>query len=455
MADFFKLKERKTNVRTEVIAGLATFMTMAYIIFVNPSILAGTPEFPVMGVQYQTALIVATALAAGLATLAMGLFANYPFALASGMGLNAVLAFGLIIGLKLPWQVAMAVVFIEGAIVTLLVLTKTREAVMNAIPTNLKRGIGVGIGLFLGFIGLKDAGIVVANPATFVAFGAITRGLVVASIGLLITALLMARRVKGSILIGIILTTFIAWLSDVFFKGAGPALVAVPAGIIAIPKAEHFKTFFQLDIAGALKIGLIGVILSFLVTDFFDTMGTVVAVGGEGGFLDKNNRLPRLNRVLLVDSLAAVTGGLFGCSSVTTYVESAAGVGEGGRTGLTSVVVGICFLLSIFFYPIIGIVPAVATAPALIIVGYLMPSVVKDMEWSNFDEAFPAFLIVVLIPLTFSISVGIGWGFIAYTLVKMLRGKFKDVHPLMYIVAAVFLFVLFVLPVLQKAGILS
>ena len=447
-SDFFRLKERGTNTRTEIIAGLATFMTMAYIIFVNPDVLTAA-----MGEGYREALIVATALAAGLTTLAMGLFANYPFALASGMGLNAVLAYGLVLTSKLSWQVAMAIVFIEGVLVTALVLTRTREAVMNAIPTNLKRGIGVGIGLFLGFIGLKDAGIVVAHPETFVTFGPIVKGLVIAAIGLLITAYFMARKVKGSILLGIILTTIIAYIADKIFGGA--PLVAVPQAFVAIPRGEHFKTFFQLDIIGALKIGLIGAILSFMVTDFFDTMGTVVAVGGEGKFLDKDNKLPGLNRVLLVDSLAAVTGGLSGCSSVTTYVESAAGVGEGGRTGLTSVVVGILFLLSVFFYPIVKIVPSVATAPALIIVGYLMLGVVKDMEWNQFEEAFPAFLTIVLIPLTFSISVGIGWGFISYTLIKMLRGKFKDIHPFMYIVSLVFIFVLFILPVLQKAGILS
>ncbi|MGQ9779698.1 MAG: NCS2 family permease [Bacillota bacterium] len=448
MVDFFKLKERKTNVRTEIIAGLATFMTMAYIVFVNPDILSAA-----MGVEYKEALIVATALAAGLMTLAMGLFANYPFALASGMGLNAVLAFTVIKGLGLSWRTAMAIVVIEGLIVTALVLTRTREAVMNAIPTNLKRGIGVGIGLFLGFIGLKGAGIVTASPATLVTAGEITRGVAVALIGLLVTGLLLARRVKGSILLGIILTTCIAWLSDLLSGNAGGALVQIPREIIAFPRAEHFKTFFQFDLAGALQVGLIGIILSFMVTDFFDTMGTVVAVGGEGGFLDKQNRLPGLNRVLLVDAMAAVVGGAFGCSSVTTYVESAAGVSEGGRTGLTSVVVGILFLLSIFFYPIIGIVPTVATAPALIVVGYLMMRVVKEMEWKEFDEAFPAFLTTVLIPLTYNVSTGIGWGFISYTFLKTFRGKFKDVHPLMYVISAVFLLVFLYKP-LQKAGIL-
>ncbi len=278
----------------------------------------------------------------------------------------------------------------------------------------------------------------------------ITKTLVVAAIGLLITAFLMARKVKGSILIGIILTTIVAVIAD--WIGGGEALVKMPDAIAAFPKAEHFKTFFALDIVGALKLSLVGAILAFMVTDFFDTMGTVVAVAGEGGLLDKNNKLPGLNRVLLVDSLAAVTGGLFGCSSVTTYVESAAGVGEGGRTGLTSVVVGILFLLSIFFYPIIGIVPAAATAPALIIVGFLMLTVVKDMTWNDFDEAFSAYLVVILIPLAKSIATGIGWGFIAYVLIKVLRGKFKEVHPFMYIAALVFLFVLFVLPVLKAHG---
>lgn len=425
LADFFKLKENKTSVGQEVMAGLVTFMTMAYIIFVNPGILSDA-----MGKEYFPALVVATCLAAGISTLAMGLFTNYPFALASGMGLNAALAYGLILGMKLTWQTAMAVVFIEGAIITLLVLTNIREAIMNAIPLNLKRAIGVGIGIFIAFIGLKNAGLVVDNPATLLSFGAITKPVTVAIVGLIITAVLMARKVKGSILIGIAVSTVYAIVIGV---------AKMPTNLVSGIDASMFRTIGQLDLKSALSVGLIGTIFAFLITDFFDTMGTIVAVGEEAGFVTKEGRIPRLKNILLVDSLAAAIGGFFGCSSVTTYVESASGVGEGGRTGLTSVVVAILFFLAIFFTPIIGIVPGQATAPALIIVGFLMMMVSKEITWDNYTESIPAYLTIVAIPLTFSISKGIGYGFISYTLIKLCTGKYKEIHPLMYVVTLLFI----------------
>jgi AGZA family xanthine/uracil permease-like MFS transporter len=419
----FHLSERKTDVRTEVIAGLATFMTMAYIIFVNPLILKDA-GVPVAGA------IFATALGAGLATLGMGLFTNYPFALASGMGLNAFLTYSVVIGLKLSWQEAMGMVFIEGVIITLLVLTKVREMIMDAIPTSMKRAIGVGIGLFIAFIGLQDAGFVVKSPATLVTFGTLKSApVVVAIFGLLVTALLMAYRVKGSILLGIVLSTILA----IFVKVA-----PIPTDVLSLPTAESFSTIFQLNLSSLAVPALWAVIFAFLITDFFDTMGTVVAIGGEAGFVDEKGKMPRLNRILLVDSLAAVTGGLLGASSITTYVESASGVSEGGRTGLTSVVVAILFFLSIFFAPIIGVVPGVAVAPALIIVGFLMMTVVKDIPFNQFDEALPAFLTILIIPLTYSIARGIGWGFITYALIKLFTGKSKDVHWLLYVVAILF-----------------
>lgn len=425
LADFFKLKENKTSVGQEIMAGLVTFMTMAYIIFVNPGILSDA-----MGKEFFPALVVATCLAAGISTLAMGLFTNYPFALASGMGLNAALAYGLILGMKLSWQTAMAVVFIEGVIITLLVLTNIREAIMNAIPLNLKRAIGVGIGIFIAFIGLKNAGLVVDNPATLIGFGAITKPVTVAIVGLVLTAILMARKVKGAILIGIATSTVYAIVIGV---------AKMPGQFVSGVDASMFRTIGQLDIKSALSVGLIGTIFAFLITDFFDTMGTVVAVGEEAGFVTKEGRVPRLKNILLVDSLAAVFGGFFGCSSVTTYVESASGVGEGGRTGLTSVVVAVLFFLAIFFTPIIGIVPAQATAPALIIVGFLMMMVAKDITWDNYTESIPAYLTIIAIPLTFSISKGIGYGFISYTLIKLFTGKYKEIHPLMYVVTALFI----------------
>lgn len=416
----FKLKENGTDVRTEFIAGLTTFMTMSYIIFVNPSILkdAGLPF---------TATMAMTAIAAAVTTIFMGLYTNYPFALASGMGLNAVVTYGLVLGMKLPWQVAMGMVFVEGVIVTLLVLTNVREAVMNAIPISLKRAIGVGIGLFIAFIGLKSGGFVVSDPATTVKLGNFHQPQVlVAAAGLALTAFLVARRVKGSILLGILATT----------------VIALFAGVTKLPQqwlttTVDWSTFAKLDIVGALKWSLAPTIFALLITDFFDTMGTVIAVGGEAGFL-KNGTLPRLKRVLLVDSLGAVFGGLSSASSVTTYIESAAGVAEGGRTGLTSVVVGLLFLLSLPFAPIAGIVPAAATAPALIVVGFLMMTVIKDIPFDNVEEALPAFLTILGIPLTYNISYGIGFGFVSYTLIKVLQGKFKEVHPLMYIVSLLF-----------------
>ncbi|TCL57441.1 AGZA family xanthine/uracil permease-like MFS transporter [Hydrogenispora ethanolica] len=426
----FQLKQNKTTVSREIVAGIVTFMTMAYIIFVNPDILANA-----LGKEYLHPLIVATCVAAGIMSISMGLFTNYPLALASGMGLNAVVAYGLVLGMKLPWQTAMGVVFVEGVVITLLVLTKVREWVMDAIPVDLKRAIGVGIGLFIAFIGLKNAGLVVADPVTFLTFGKINPANGIALFGLLVTAVLMARRVKGAILIGIIVSTVTAMICG---------LVKWPTEYVAGLKPEYFSTFFQLDIGSALNVGLITTIFALMISDFFDTMGTVVAVGEEAGLVGKDGKMPRLRNVLLVDSLAAVCGGLFGCSSVTTYVESAAGVGEGGRTGLTAVVTGILFLLAIFFAPIVGIVPGYATAPALIVVGFLMLAVVKNIQWDDLTVSIPASLTIIMIPLTYSISKGIGYGFIAYVLIKVFSGKSKGVHPLMYI-ASIFFVIDFIL----------
>lgn len=421
---FFKLKENQTTISRELMAGLVTFMTMAYIIFVNPSILSNA-----LGQDYLSALAVATCLGAGITTICMGLFTNYPLALASGMGLNAFLVFGVVLGMKVPWPTAMGIVFIEGVIVTLLVLTNVREWVMEAIPMDLKRAIGVGIGLFIALIGLINSQLVVASPATLITFGALKPETLITLFGLLVMAVLMVRRVKGGILIGIILSTILAYALG---------LVKLPSQWVLGLQPDSFKTFFALDIIGALKFSFVAVIFAFLITDFFDTMGTVFAVGEEAGFVTKDGKVPRLKNVLLVDSLAAVTGGLFGCSSVTTYIESAAGVGEGGRTGLTSVVTGILFILAVFFAPVVGLVPGYATAPALIIVGFLMLTVVKGIKWDDLTTAIPAFLTIATIPFTYSISKGIGYGFISYVLLKVFTGKFKDVHPLMYLAAIAF-----------------
>ncbi len=424
----FGLEERDTTVQREVIAGLATFMTMAYIIFVNPQVLK-TAGMPI------EAVAAATCIAAAVPTLIMGLWANYPFALASGMGLNAALAMQATRP-GMDWQTMMGVIVVEGAIVTILVLTRVREQVMQAIPMNLKRAIGVGIGIFIAFLGLQHAGVVVRGEGgALVTHGAFTsKGTLVSTLGLLLLMLLLAFQVRGAILLGILGTAVIALVADVLTPGT-PNLVSLPERWLALP---DFSTFGQANIIGALQPALIGVIFAFLITDFFDTMGTVIGIGGQAGFLDEEGNLPRLNRVLLTDSLAAVWGGLCGASSVTTYIESAAGISEGGRTGLTSLVVSALFMLSLLFAPLVSMVPAVATAPALIIVGYLMIRVVHEMEFDTVEEGIPAFLTMLLIPFTQSISFGIGVGFISHVIVMLLRGKGRDVSPWMYGIALLF-----------------
>jgi adenine/guanine/hypoxanthine permease len=452
---FFGFSERGTNLRTEILAGLTTFMTMAYIVFVNPAILGteGT-GLPLTGVFF------ATCVAAAAASIAMGVFANYPLALASGLGLNAVVAFTLILGLGLTWQQAMAVIVIEGLVVTILVLTNLREAVMHAIPMSLKFAIAVGIGLFIAFIGLKNGGIVVQNPETYVALGDFTQGpVLLALFGLVLTLTLVARGMRGGILLGILLTG----VAGMIF-----GIVPLPGGVVDFRFDTSTIGGGVLAIPEVLRISLIPVIFALFMTDFFDTMGTVIAVGQEAKLLDENGRPPHLKRILLVDSLAAAGGGAAGASSVTSYIESGAGVAEGGRTGFTSVVVGLLFLLALPFSPLISVfggsipVPgpqgegeifvSPVTAPALIVVGFLMITAVRFIPWDDFDEAIPAFLTILTLPLTFNISYGIGFGFIAYVLIKLSRGRPGEVHPLLY--GAALLFALaFVWPALQ--GLLS
>lgn len=455
MGGFFRFSERGTSFRTEALAGLTTFMTMAYIVFVNPAILGteGT-GLPITGVFF------ATCVAAAAASIAMGVFANYPVALAPGLGINAIVAFTLILELGLPWQQAMAVIVIEGLLVTVLVLTNLREAVMNAIPMSLKLAIAVGIGLFIAFIGLKNGGIVVANPATYLALGDFTQGpVVLALFGLVLTLALVARGMRGGILIGIVLTGVVGMIFGI---------VPLPGGVVDFRFDTSTIGGGVLALPEVLQISLIPVIFALFMTDFFDTMGTVIAVGQEGKLLDENGRPPLLKRILLIDSLSAAGGGAAGASSVTSYIESGAGVAEGGRTGFTSVVVGLLFLVALPFSPLISVfggsipVPgpqggedifvSPVTAPALIIVGFLMLTAVRFIPWEDFDEAIPAFLTILTLPLTFNISYGIGFGFIAYVLIKLSRGRPGEVHPLLY--GAALLFALaFVWPALQ--GLLS
>ncbi|QIN84106.1 NCS2 family permease [Rubrobacter tropicus] len=449
---FFRFSERGTNFRTEVIAGLTTFMTMAYIIFVNPAILGteGT-ELPVAGVFF------ATCVAAAVACIAMGLVANYPLALASGLGLNAIVAFTLILGLGLSWQEAMAVVVVEGVLVTLLVITNLREAVLNAIPNSLKFAIAVGIGLFIAFIGLKNGGLVVQDPATYLKLGNLTQGpVLLAAFGLIVTLALVARGLRGGILIGILVTGAVGMVFGI---------VPLPDGIVDFRFDTSTIGGGVLAVPQVLQISLIPVIFALFMTDFFDTMGTMIAVGQEGDLLDEEGRVPEAKRVLLVDSLAATLGGATGASSVTSYIESGSGVAEGGRTGLTSVIVGLLFLLALPFAPLIsvfgGSVPvpgpeegqqifvSPVTAPALIVVGFLMMTAVRLIPWDRYDEAIPAFLTILTLPLTFNISYGIGFGFISYVLIKLAQGRPRDVHPLLYVAALLFALA-FIWPSLQS-----
>ena len=441
MDGFFRFSERGTNLRTEALAGLTTFMTMAYIIFVNPAVLGteGT-GLPIEGV------FVATCLAAAAASIAMGVVANFPVALASGLGLNAVVAYTLILSLGLSWQQAMALVVVEGVIMTILVLTKLREAVLNAIPLSQKFAIAVGIGLFIAFIGLKNAGIVVPDPNTYLKLGDLTQGPVLLAVfGLVATLALVARNIRGGLVLGILLTGLLGLIFEVIpFPSSIASLsfdtFTIGGGVLAVPEV--------------LQLTLIPVIFALFMTDFFDTMGTVIAVGQEAKLLDEEGRLPNAERVLLVDSLAAVGGGAMGASSVTSYIESGSGVAEGGRTGLTSVVAGLLFLLALPFSPLVSVfggsipIPNPAggqdlfvspvTAPALVVVGFLMLTLVRLIPWEEIDEAIPAFLTILTLPLTFSISYGIGFGFISYVLIKLARGKPGEVHPLLYGVAALF-----------------
>ncbi|MFW6273437.1 MAG: NCS2 family permease [Halanaerobium sp.] len=426
LENLFKLEENNTDVKTEVIAGFTTFMTMAYIIFVNPSILSDA-GMPFDGV------FIATIMGVILGTLAMAFLTNYPFALASGMGLNAFFAYSVVLGMEVPWQVALGIIFLEGILFIILSVTPVREMIVNSIPMALKTGISAGIGLFIAFIGLQNAGIVVSDESTLVAMGNIFAGSgLVALIGLLVTGILHARKVKGSLLWGILISTAFGWVN-----GVTPAF----DGVIAMPQmADWSEVLFKLDIASALDIAMIGVLLSFLFVDMFDTVGTLVGVSQQAGYLDENGDLPKASKALLADAIGTTGGALFGTSTVTTYIESAAGVAEGGRTGLTGVVVSILFFLSLFFKPLIGIVPAAATAPALIIVGTMMMTNITKLNWDDFTEILPAFVAMIAMPLTYSISNGIALGFIVFPVIKLFTGKGKDVHWLVYLLGIVFVF---------------
>lgn len=460
---FFKITERGSSIGSEIRGGLVTFFAMSYIIVLNPIILGnvadGTGEFLGGGDGPNIAMIAAaTALIAGVLSIVMGLVANFPLALAAGMGLNAVVAYSIASLPDMTWADAMGIVVLEGLIILLLVLTGFREAVFKAVPIELKAAISVGIGLFIAFVGMVDAGFVrvpagASVPVELGIAGSISGWpLAVFVFGLITSIVLMVRKVKGAILWSIIAATVLAVIIEAVAKvggmfgadGVNPSgwKLNVPTAPESIVDVPDFSLLGQFSLFGSFeKIGAVAVILlvfSLLLADFFDTMGTMVAVGTEAGLVDENGDLPKTRQILVVDSVAAVAGGMGGVSSNTSYVESAAGVGDGARTGLASVVTGLAFLLATFFAPVVDMVPSEAATPALVVVGFLMFMQISGIDWKNFEVAIPAFLTIVIMPFTYSISAGIGAGFVAFVIIKIFVGKIKVIHPLMWVAAVMF-----------------
>lgn len=414
----FQLKAHNTNVRTEILAGITTFLTMAYILFVNPSILGET------GMD-KGAIFVATCLAAAFGSAVMGLIANYPIALAPGMGLNAFFTYTVVLGMGHTWQVALGAVFLSACMFFLLSIFKIREWIINSIPLELRSAIAAGIGLFLALIALQSAGIVVSNPATMVGMGDLAKPqALLAILGFFLIIGLESRRVTGAVLIGILVVTVISILLG----------VTEFAGVVSMPPSLA-PTFLQLDIMGALDVGLISVIFAFLFVDLFDNSGTLIAVAKKAGLMRKDGYLPKMGRALLADSTAALGGSLLGTSTTTSYIESAAGVSAGGRTGLTAIVVAVLFLLALFFAPLAGSVPAFATAPALLFVAVLMASGLAEIDWHDLTVAAPVLITALAMPLTYSIATGIAFGFIAWVLAKLLAGRGRELNVVLVILA--------------------
>ena len=427
---FFNLKSNNTTVRTEVVAGITTFMTMAYILAVNPGILSST------GMD-KNAVFTATALSALIATLVMALVAKLPFALAPGMGLNAFFAFTVVLGMGYTWEFALTAVFLEGIIFLILTAFNIRELIVNSIPLNVKHSVSAGIGLFIAFIGLVNAGIVVDNPATLVGLGSIkSHSALLALIGLVITGVLLAKRVKGALLIGILVST----------------LIGLPLGVTKIPEGFTFFSvppslspiFFKFQFHHIFTVDMVVVLFTFLFVDMFDTVGTLVGVSSKADMLDKKGNVPRAKQALFADAIGTTFGAMLGTSTVTTYVESAAGVSEGGRTGLTALTVAGMFLIALFLAPVFTLIPGAATAPALILVGLFMLSPVAKINFNDYTEAIPAFLTIIMMPLTYSIAEGIVFGMLSYVLLKVLTGKFKDVSIVMYVLAVLFVLKFFI-----------
>ena len=422
----FKLKEHGTDVRTEIMAGLTTFMTMGYILAVNPGMLSET------GMDWG-GVFTATALSAVIATLIMAFYANYPFVLAPGMGLNAFFTYTVVFGMEKSWQFALTAVFLEGIIFIILSLFKVREAIFDAIPMNLKKAVSVGIGLFIALIGLTNAGIVVGGGGTIVSLGNLADSTnlapVLAIIGLVIIGILLALKVKGALLIGIIATTII---------GIPMGVTPMPEGFFQLPPSMS-KVMFQFEWANIFTLEMLIVVFTFLFVDVFDTVGTLIGVASKADMLDKDGKLPNVSQALFADAVGTVAGACLGTSTVTTYVESASGVADGGRTGLTALSAAVMFALSLFFAPIFFIIPGAATAPALILVGLFMMSPIKDINLDDFTEAIPAFLTIIMMPFAYSIAEGIVFGMVSYVVLKVATGKSKDVSIVMYILAVLFI----------------
>ena len=418
---WFRLAENETTVRQELLGGLTTFITMAYIVVVNPQILSQA-GMPAEGVVF------ATCVAAAAATLVMGLYANYPIALAPGMSLNAYFTYSVCLGMHVPWQTALGVVFISGVVFILITVTRVREQIVNGIPDCLKHATAAGIGIFIAFIGMRNAGLVVASPATFLSLGNFAdRGVQAACFGILLTVAFIARKVHGSVLLGI---------AGTMLFGIARGIVHLPGTLIAMPHPSG--TLLKLDLRGAIHLGLFEIIFAFLFVDLFDNIGTLMGVCEQAGFV-REGKIPRVGRVLLADGVGTVLGSLTGTSTVTSYVESAAGVAAGARTGLSNIAVAALFLLALFFSPLATSIPAFATAPALIAVGGLMMQSVAHVDWPDFSEAFPAFITAVAMPLTFSIATGLSFGVITYTAVKVAARRGREVSGVIWVLTIVFL----------------
>ena len=432
----FKLKAHNTTAKTEILAGITTFMTMAYILIVNPSILSAA------GMD-AGAVLTATAIASFIGTACMALFANYPFALAPGMGLNAYFAYTVVLQKGYSWQVALMAVFVEGLIFVLLSLVNVREAIFNSIPKNLKAATSVGIGLFIAFIGLQNAGIIVNDDSTLVALGNVRSvGVALAMLGTIITVALVVRKVRGALLLGILATWvlgMICQLTGIYQVNNDLGMYSlIPSGLLSLPPSIG-PVAFQLGFNGVTSIlDFVVVVFSFLFVDLFDTLGTLIGVSQKAGYLDKDGKLPRIKGALMADAVGTTAGAVLGTSTVTTFVESAAGVTDGGRTGLTSMVTGFLFLIALFFSPIFTVIPSFATAPALIVVGLFMLENVTHVEFTDYTEGFPAFMTILMMVVAYSISEGLVFGVISYVLLKVLSGRAKQLNPVIVIIGILF-----------------